>query len=91
MKEIVWNSQKNKTNKTKHGISFDEAAAVFFDLLSLTVADDEHSWEERRFITIGRMSVGKLIVVFHTETETEIRIFSARKPIRIERLNYEEH
>ncbi len=91
MKEIVWNFQKNQTNKTKHGISFGEAAEVFFDLLSLTVADEAHSWEERRFITIGRTSAGNLVVVFHTETETEIRIFSQRKPTRTERLNYEEH
>lgn len=90
MKDIVWNSQKNKTNKTKHGISFDEASEVFFDLLSLTVADEEHSWGERRFITIGQTGSGKLFVVFHTETETEIRIYSARKPTKIERLNYEE-
>lgn len=91
MKDIAWNQQKNRTNKTKHGISFNEASEVFFDLLSLTVADEEHSWEERRFITIRETSAGKLIVVFHTETETEIRIFSARKPTRIERLSYEEH
>ncbi len=75
MKDIVWNSQKNRTNKTKHGISFDEASEVFFDMLSLTVADEEHSWEERRFITVGQTSAGKLIVVFHRKIETEIRIF----------------
>ncbi len=91
MKDIVWNSQKNKTNETKHGISFNEASEIFFDLLSLTVADDEHSLDERRFVTIGQTSAGKLIVVFHTETETGIRIFSARKPTKTERLNYEEH
>ncbi len=77
MKDIVWNSQKNKTNKNKHGISFDEASEVFFDTLALTVNDEEHSWEERRFVTVGETTQGKLIVVFHTETENEIRIFSA--------------
>ncbi len=91
MKDIVWNSQKNKTNKNKHEISFDEASEVFFDTLSLTVNDEEHSWEERRFITVGEMTQGKLIVVFHTETETEIKIFSARKPTKSEKLNYEEY
>lgn len=91
MKDIVWDSQKNKTNQTKHKISFTDAAEVFFDLLAITVNDEAHSWEERRFITIGETSKGKLIVVFHTETEFEIRIISARKPTRTERLNYEEH
>ena len=91
MKDIVWHSRKNKTNQTKHGISFEEASEVFFDTLAVTVADEEHSWYERRFVTIGQAKQGKLIVVFHTETETEIRIFSARKPTKPERLNYEEH
>ncbi len=53
MKDIVWNSQKNKTNKNKHGISFDEASEVFFDTLALTVNDEEHFWEENRFVTVG--------------------------------------
>lgn len=91
MKDIVWHPQKNKTNQTKHGISFGEASEVFFDTLALTVADEEHSWYERRFVTIGQTGRGILLVVFHTETETEIRIFSARKPTKSERLNYEEH
>ncbi len=91
MKDVVWNSLKNRSNNSKHGISFEEASEVFFDLLSLTVTDDEHSLEEKRFITIGETTHGKLIVVFHLETESEIRIFSAREPTKSERLNYEEH
>ncbi len=91
MKDIGWHPRKNKINQTKHGISFEEASEVFFDILALTVADEEHSWYERRFITIGQTNQEKLIVVFHTETENEIRIISARKPTKSERLNYEEH
>lgn len=90
MKDVVWNSLKNRSNNSKHGIFFEEASEVFFDLLSLTVTDDKHSWEEKRFITIEETSHGKLIVVFHLETESEIRVFSARKPTKSERLNYEE-
>ncbi len=91
MKNIVWHPRKNKSNQTKHGISFEEASEAFFDTFALTVADEDHSWDERRFVTIGQTSEGKLIVVFHTETEIEIRIFSARKPTKSERVNYEEH
>jgi uncharacterized DUF497 family protein len=91
MKDIVWDSRKNKVNQTKHKISFTEAAEVFFDSLAITVDDEAHSWEERRFITIGETEKGNLFVVFHTETESEIRIISARKPTKTERLNYEEH
>ena len=38
-KLITWNAAKNRGNKKKHGISFEEAATVFYDPLSLTVDD----------------------------------------------------
>ena len=89
-KSIVWDERKNRTNRTKHGFAFGEVASVFFDSLALTVDDPEHSWDELRFITIGETEGGQLVVVFYAETEDEIRIISARKPTRSERLAYEE-
>ena len=89
-KRIVWDVRKDRTNRTKHGISFEEASEIFFDPVALTVDDQEHSWYEFRFITIGKTRLQRLVVVFFTETEEEIRIISARKPTRSERLNYEE-
>ena len=89
-KTIVWDERKNKANRTKHRIGFDEASDIFFDPLSLTVADADHSWDEFRFISIGKTKREKLVVVFYTETDQEIRIISARQPTRTERLNYEE-
>lgn len=89
-KRIVWDEKKNKTNQTKHRISFEDAADVFFDPLALSVDDPEPSWYEFRFITIGETKTQKLVVVFYTENDEEIRIISARKPTRTERLQYEE-
>lgn len=89
MKRIVWDKNKNQINLRKHKISFKEASTVFFDSMSITVSDPDHSWYAFRFVTIGETEAGKLTVVFHTETEREIRIFSARKPTRTERQNYE--
>jgi uncharacterized protein len=89
-KRIVWDEAKNRINLTKHKLHFEEVASVFQDDLAVTVNDAEHSWYEFRFITIGCMKNKKLIVVFYTETDDEIRIISARKPTRNERLNYEE-
>lgn len=37
-----WNPEKAEANLKKHDVSFEEAASVFFDLLSLTVADPLH-------------------------------------------------
>ena len=49
--EIEWDVEKAESNLQKHGVSFEEAAAAFFDPLSLTVPDPLHSDEESRFVT----------------------------------------
>lgn len=41
-----WNPEKAEANLKKHGVSFEEAKSVFFDLLSLTATDPLHSDEE---------------------------------------------
>ncbi len=90
VKRIEWNDAKNRGNRTKHGIGFTEASDVFFDPLAITVHASDHSLNEFRFISIGKTRSNKLLVVFFTETDEEIRIFSARRPTRTERLTYEE-
>ena len=89
-KRIVWDERKNRLNQTKHRIKFETASDIFFDPLALTVADTDHSWQEFRFISIGKTKAQKLLIVFYTETDEEIRLISARRPTRAERLSYEE-
>jgi hypothetical protein len=48
-----WDPDKAGENERKHGVSFAEAATVFGDPLSVTVADPDHSVGEVRFLTIG--------------------------------------
>ena len=62
-----WNDDKAESNLAKHGVSFEEAATVFGDPLSLTIPDPAHSQAEDRFIIIGRSHQQKLLVVVHTE------------------------
>ena len=85
-----WNALKATANLLKHGVSFDEAASVFFDLLSATGDDPDHSLDERRFVTFGMSSSGRLLVVAHAQQEDAIRIISARPSTRAERKLYEE-
>lgn len=85
-----WNTLKAAGNLRKHGVSFDEAASVFFDPLSATGSDPDHSLEERRFVTFGMSSSGRLLVVAHTERDDAIRIITAREATRAEREIYEE-
>lgn len=86
-----WDSRKARSNQAKHGVSFEEAATVFGDLLSLTIPDPLHSGpSEERFITIGSSYLGRLLVVVHGDEGESIRIISARRATRRERKDYEE-
>ncbi len=89
-RRIIWDETKNRSNRVKHGFDFNEASEIFSDPLALTVDDPDHSWNEFRFVTIGKTRDQKLLIVFYTETDTEIRIISARKPTKTERESYEE-
>jgi uncharacterized protein len=84
-----WDTEKAAENLRKHRVSFDEAATAFFDALSMTVSDPDHSVGERRFITMGASSHGRLLVVAHAERGSTIRIISARLASASERLRYE--
>lgn len=85
-----WDPSKEKINLKKHGISFEEATTVFNDPFSLTIPDPIHSFEEERFITIGKSMLGKTIVVIHVDRGNNIRVISARKANHQEIKNYEE-
>ena len=84
-----WNEDKAEQNVEKHGVSFEEAATVLGDPLSLTIEDPLHSQEEQCFVTVGESAQGELLVVVHTDREGAVRIISARKATRRERRNYE--
>jgi len=88
--QFEWDPSKAASNLRKHGVSFDEAATVFEDDLSLTGHDPDHSGSETRLITFGISSVGRLLVVSHTARGNRIRIISARPATRPERKLYEE-
>jgi uncharacterized DUF497 family protein len=88
--EFEWDSKKAKANRRKHGVSFEEAAVVFSDILSFTYDDDAHSQAERRYATLGISNQGRLLVVAHTTRGERIRIISAREATPTERKWYEE-
>jgi uncharacterized DUF497 family protein len=41
--EFEWDAVKAKSNLGKHRISFEEATSAFYDTLSVTIADPDHS------------------------------------------------
>ena len=85
-----WDKRKAASNLKKHGVSFKEAASVFGDPLSLTIADPDASDEDLRSIIVGQSYRGRTLVVAHTERGNNIRLISARLATRRERETYEE-
>ncbi len=48
-----WDAAKADENLRKHGVSFAEAATVFYDERAVEFYDDEHSEWEDRFLLLG--------------------------------------
>lgn len=92
MLRFEWDEDKNKTNRKKHGIWFEEATSVFDDPMGRLFLDEQHSEEEERFILLGMSSEARLLVVVHCEKEegSVVRIISARKANKMEVNFYEE-
>jgi len=92
MLRFGWDEQKNKGNRIKHGIWFEEAQSVFSDPHGRLFYDPEHSEQEDRFILLGMSSASRILVVVHCyrNSDSEVRIISARKATRKEVRFYEE-
>ena len=73
-----WDEAKASANVRKHGVRFEAAATAFGDLLSVTVADPDHSLDEDRFILLGVTERDRLVVVAHTMRGDTIRLINAR-------------
>jgi uncharacterized protein len=92
-----WDEAKNLSNQRKHGVSFEEASAVFLDPLYVSVQDRVEDGETR-WQTLGMVEDLLLLTVAHTVRETSdegitvevIRIISARPATRKERRRYED-
>lgn len=69
-----WDPEKAAANLKKHKVPFEEAVTVFYDPLSATFDDPDHSYGERRFLTVGYSSQGRLLVVCHTERQGVVRL-----------------
>ena len=88
--EFEWDPVKDVENQANHGVSFDEASAVFGDLFAITIDDPDHSSDEDRLLTTGYSSRQRLIIVSHTDRDERLRIISARDVTAGERHDYAE-
>lgn len=86
-----WDETKNRANRKKHGVSFEEARTAFLDENARVVPDSEHSDQEDRFILLGLSTALRVLVVCHCYKRSDriIRIISARKASRTEQQQYQ--
>lgn len=86
---VEWDPHKAEANLNQHEVSFAEAATVLEDDLALT-REDPDAIDEKRFVTLGMSGLGSLLVVVYTyRVPDSIRIISAWKANRRQRLEYE--
>ena len=92
--KFEWDPEKDKANRNKHKVTFPEACYVFADKYMLTLFDNEHSEDEDRWITLGQIPDGKILVVSHTyrklRGKESVRIISVRKATKNEERQYVE-
>ncbi|MEA2079921.1 MAG: BrnT family toxin [Pseudomonadota bacterium] len=91
--EFEWDERKEAANVKKHGVSFEEARTAFYDESAIQFSDPDHSDQEDRFILLGLSLKPQVLVVCHCfrESETVVRIISARKADKDEERAYWEH
>jgi uncharacterized protein len=77
--KVEWDEAKSLANQRKHGISFEEAQKIFTSGTDyLEIFDETHSESEDRFIAIGPIARGLVLVVWTDRDDDVIRIISAR-------------
>ncbi|MGN8817973.1 BrnT family toxin [Oribacterium sp. HCP28S3_H8] len=88
--EFEWDENKNRINKAKHHISFEEASSVFYDENAILFDDPDHSLYEDRFLIIGMSEASNVCIVSHCYRGDDaiIRIISARKATKTEQAYY---
>jgi uncharacterized DUF497 family protein len=83
-----WNADKARHNIEKHGVSFEQAAQVFFDPFIRYM--DASADQEQRDGAIGNDFDFRVLFIVHVVVEDDyIRLISARKAEPKERAYYE--
>lgn len=89
---VTWDRAKNLANQKKHGVSFEEAGVLFRSGVEyLERFDDDHSGDEDRFIAIGPIRRGLVMVVWTERDGDVVRIISARWATRNEQVLFRSH
>lgn len=89
---LDWDESKNLANQIKHGVSFEDASDLFVeDSDCLEIFDSSHSVDEDRFISVGPIRSGLVLVVWTECDEDVVRIISARWTTKRESTLYQSY
>lgn len=88
--KLEWDAEKATRNLQKHGIAFEDAALVFYDVGRIEAYDRREHYAEDRWITIGLAWSVLLYVVYTIRDGDTLRLISARKANAQERQHYRE-
>ena len=82
--------RRTRSNRAKHGLPLEDSAELFMSGVDyLEIYDEGHSENEDRFIAVGPIKRG-VIVVAYTEREDDVlRLLSARMATKSERRLFE--
>ena len=90
--DFEWDEAKDLTNRQKRGLGFAEAAQLFESGGEyLEIFDVNHSESEDRFIAIGPIARGLIVVVYTEPEEDTVRIISMRETTRREQSLFREY
>ncbi len=90
--KFEWDLTKADVNQRRHGISFEEATELFTTGVDyLEIFDDEHSQDEDRFIAVGPIPIGVILVVYTEPAEDVVRLISARRATKAETRLFQQH
>ena len=87
-----WDENKNRSNKAKHGISFEYACEIWLDP-NYVIFEDRTSTSEARWNAIGLVDAQFVLLAVHTYRGLDddiVRIISARKATPHERRRYQD-
>jgi len=87
--KYVYDPAKNRTNQSKHGVSF-ALAEVLFAGPHLSMTDDRFEYGEVREVAFGLIN-DRLFVCVYTDRDAERRVISLRRANRREVKRYGEN
>ncbi len=90
--KFEWDDAKDRRNQKKHGVSFAEVQRLFESGEDyLVIFGAEHSKAEDRFIAIGPIDRGIVVVVYTEREEHLVRLIGARFATKHEQALFRSH